>query len=187
MSDQQIIELLKNGRYERPFRKLYEYFPAVKKLILSKGGKIEDAEDIFQDALIVLCKKISEQDFRLEAKLNTYLYSVCRYMWKDELKKREKLSFTNFDSGLNNIDESDLHEALENESRHKLAEKIISGLGERCRDLLKLFYFDSLSIKAIAAKMGYSSENTTKIQKFKCLKTAKDRLKTVLTSTKKMD
>jgi DNA-directed RNA polymerase specialized sigma24 family protein len=70
-----------------------------------------------------------------------------------------------------------LNEVLEKEGRAKLAEQIILDLGERCRELLLLFYSGSLKLKEIAVKMGYNSENTAKNQKYKCLEQAKEKLK----------
>jgi DNA-directed RNA polymerase specialized sigma24 family protein len=70
---------------------------------------------------------------------------------------------------------------VETENKYKPAEKVIADLGERCKELLLLFYFESLKLKDIAKKMGYNSENTAKNQKYKCLETAKNRLKALQT------
>jgi RNA polymerase sigma factor (sigma-70 family) len=177
MSDQEIIELLKNGKQDKPFRALYKHFPSMKKLILSKGGKLEDAEDIYQEALIILFGKVNEADFKLTSQLHTYLYSICRILWKDELKKRNQLQFADVETKLNKAEEDNLEELLENENKAKLAEKVIMELGEKCKELLLLFYAQALSMKKIATKMGYNSENTVKNQKYKCLEAAKKKLK----------
>ncbi|WP_315821201.1 hypothetical protein [Paraflavitalea speifideaquila] len=56
-------------------------------------------------------------------------------------------------------------------------------LGERCRELLLLFYNGGLKLKDIAARMGYSSENTAKNQKYKCLEAARNKLKELKQTT----
>src|SRR5690349_10782765 len=89
MQDQKIIELIRSGKNDQALLALYKNFPAVKKMIRLNGGSTADAEDIFQEALIVLCRKIKESGFVLSAQLSTYLFSVCRFLWKDELKKRK--------------------------------------------------------------------------------------------------
>ena len=65
-------------------------FPDVRKLILSNGGKEQDAQDIFQDGLIKVYQKITETGLELNCKFGTYLYSVCRFLWLNELEKKKK-------------------------------------------------------------------------------------------------
>jgi RNA polymerase sigma factor (sigma-70 family) len=175
MQDQQIIELIRTNRHHKAFAALYRHYPAVKKLILSKGGRAGDAEDIYQEALIILCRKVNSSDFQLTAKLSTYLYSVSRFLWKDELKKRQKHSFVEMDDA--GAADNGIEETVESESRYRLAEKVVAGLGERCRELLQYFYFEAMSMKTIASKMGFGSEKVAKNQKYKCIERAKAKLK----------
>ena len=177
MNDVKIIELIRTGKGDSALNALYKHFPMMRKMIRSKGGNPADAEDIFQEALIILVRKVRTTDFKLTAQLSTYLFSVCRLLWKDELKKR-KIHVT-YDGELELADavELELTAAMEEESRIRLAEKALDDLKERCRELLLLFYEGRLRLKEIAVKMGYRSENTAKNQKYKCLEAAKNRLK----------
>ena len=100
MDDQKIITLIRTGKNDQALNALYRHYPLMRKMIRSRGGTSNDAEDIFQEALIILVRKVkaagqttgSDQakpaEFTLTAQLSTYLFSVCRYLWKDELKKR---------------------------------------------------------------------------------------------------
>ncbi|MEO7490643.1 MAG: hypothetical protein ABIU77_26235 [Ferruginibacter sp.] len=63
MTDSAIIEHLKHQRYTKAVQGLYGIYPAVKKYIIANSGTKEDAEDIFQDALVVLYKKAHDADF----------------------------------------------------------------------------------------------------------------------------
>ncbi len=177
MTDQQIIEQLRSGKNDKAFLALYKHFPMIRKMVLSKGGRKEDAEDIFQEALLVVHRKVNAEDFTLTAQLSTYLYSVCRFLWKDELKKRQKLPAEGIDSGLAKAEEESMTEWRQEEEKLGMARQVIEGLGERCRELLLLFYSGTMKLKAIAVKMGYNSENTAKNQKYKCLEAARNRLK----------
>jgi DNA-directed RNA polymerase specialized sigma24 family protein len=58
-----------------------------------------------------------------------------------------------------------------------LAEKVLQELKDRCRELLLLFYQDKLPLRDIALRMGYTSENSTKNQKYKCLEAARTQLR----------
>lgn len=180
MEDQKIIELIKSQKHDKVFTTLYKYFPVVKKMILANGGRSEDAEDIYQDALIVFYKKAGMADFKLTSSINTYLYSISRFMWMDQFKKQQKQAFADIEK--EHVNELEFITEIESEDQFKLAEKVISELGERCKELLLLFYFQSKKMKDIVTKMGYNSENTAKNQKYKCLEAAKSKLKTLQTN-----
>lgn len=177
MSDELIIELIKSNKEDKAFRALYKHFPMIRKMIISNGGKKEDAEDVFQEALIILYKKVLYTEFRLTSKLSTYLYSVCRFLWKDILIKNGKQEFSVMAGTMDEVEDSMWTEMKEQESALEVSEKIINELGDRCKEILMLFYIEAIKLKEIASKMGYSSENTAKNQKYKCLEAAKKKLK----------
>jgi RNA polymerase sigma factor (sigma-70 family) len=146
-------------------------------MIKTNGGNTQDAEDIFQEALIILCRKIKVPGFELTSKLNTFLYSICRFLWKDECKKTKKQMPLDFDTGFNISEQYQMQDLIDQELRARQAEQVINELGDRCRELLLLFYNAGLKLKDIAIKMGYNSEATAKNQKYKCLETARQKLK----------
>jgi DNA-directed RNA polymerase specialized sigma24 family protein len=56
------------------FELLYKfYFPSVASYIKRNLGNNEDAEDIFQEAIIVLLHKVRQPDFVLTSSLKNYL------------------------------------------------------------------------------------------------------------------
>ena len=183
MHDQKIIELIRTDNNDKALAALYKHFAMMRKMILSKGGNTEDAEDIFQEALIIFCRKAKEPGFELTAQLSTYLFSICRFLWKDELKRRKPFRVIDLETGFKQDEEKVMEELIENETKAKLAEKVLNELGERCRELLLLFYKEGFKLKDIASRMGYNSENTAKNQKYKCLEGAKNRLKELKQTT----
>ncbi|MCH7534342.1 MAG: sigma-70 family RNA polymerase sigma factor [Bacteroidetes bacterium] len=180
MDDGKIIEILKSKKRDRALIRLYRYYPKVKKLIQSIGGTKEDAQDVFQEALVLFCKKAATSEFVLSSSIDTYLYSVCRFLWKNELKKRKKNHMVEINTELTSTQEEELQKAIEKEEKMKVTENILARLGDRCFELLKLFYHDSLSMKEIAIKMDFKSEKIAKNQKYKCIQRAKLKLKTQL-------
>ena len=179
MKDEDIIELLKNNNYKKSAEKLYSYFPVVKKHILKNNGAKQDAEDVFQEALVILIRKVQSEQFKLTSSLNTYLYSICRYLWNDELKKKNRRADLNVDGNLDTLKNEDVSELVKEESDLKMAEKAFNGLGDKCKDLLQLFYFAKLSMKEIAEKLDFSSEKVAKNQKYRCIEKAKENLNTL--------
>jgi RNA polymerase sigma factor (sigma-70 family) len=183
MTDQQIIQLLRTKKTDRALGILYKHFPMMRKMIVANGGTKQDAEDIFQEALVIFCRKAKEYDFVLTSQLSTYLYGICYFLWKDEKRRSGKFKSSSIESELVKADEEAISEIIEEDLQIKQAEKVLNDLGERCRELLLLFYNGGLRVKDIAAKMGYSSEGSAKNQKYKCLEAAKLKLKELKQTT----
>ncbi len=181
MKDEQIILLLKNKQYTKAGEKLYAYFPVIKKLILKNNGTRQDAEDVFQDALLVLINKIRHTDFVLSSSINTYLYSVCNYMWKDRLKQVNKTINSTIETASDEV--SVFQEELKLQAKYKLAENAFSQLGKVCKELLILFYYKKLSLQQIAKQLHISSEKVAKNQKYRCLEKARTALTLLKTNS----
>lgn len=173
MDDNKIIELLKIGKQDKAFLNLYKNYPQVEKLILSKGGSKEDAKDVFQEALIIFYEKVKNTNFKLTATIGTYIYSVSRFLWKDEFIKRKGQQTVDLSFEFTSEEEIELQKAIEREAKFKQIESVLTQLGDKCLRLLKLFYYEGLSMKIIASKVGLKSEKIAKNQKYKCLERAK--------------
>jgi RNA polymerase sigma factor (sigma-70 family) len=179
MKDAQVLELMRSGRYTKVAEKLYVYFPVIRKMIVKNSGTRQDAEDIYQEALIILMRKSKEDGFALSCSVNTYLYSVCRYLWNDQLKARSKKVEVDFLKVEPVLQDAQIPSAVKEEADFKLAEQAVSKLGEQCRKLLQWFYFDKLALKEIAQRLRFASEKVAKNQKYRCIEKAKEHLKTL--------
>ncbi|PCI92768.1 MAG: RNA polymerase [Flavobacteriales bacterium] len=177
MDDDTIIELLKSGKQNKAFLKLYKNYPQVEKLILSKGGSKEDAKDVFQEALIIFYEKVCNTKFNLTSAIGTYLYSVSRFLWKDQHLKRKGKQSVIVDFEFTSEEEAEFQEAIEREEKFKKIEQVLAQIGEKCLQILTLFYYNGLTMKAIATKVGLKSEKIAKNQKYKCLERAKLKVK----------
>lgn len=177
MSDDKIMGLFKNGQRDKAFRELYKLYPRIEKLILSKGGTKADANDVFQEALIILNRNLEKIDFKLTASFYTYLYSVSRFVWKDTQKQFSKQELQNLQS-----EDVSILDAILEEKKYKLAEHAFRKLGERCQQLLQRFYLKKMTFKVIAEEMQFKSEKVAKNQKYKCLQKAKDIYRNQLTT-----
>ncbi|EDP70972.1 RNA polymerase, sigma-E factor; heat shock and oxidative stress [Flavobacteriales bacterium ALC-1] len=169
MSDDKIMALFKNGKRDKAFRELYKLFPRIEKLILSKGGTKADANDVFQEALIILNRNLEKSDFKLTSSFYTYLYSVSRFVWKDTQKQFSRQELHNLES-----EDVSILDAVLEEQKYQLAEHAFRKLGERCQQLLQRFYLKKMTFKAIAEVMQFKSEKVAKNQKYKCLQKVKD-------------
>lgn len=176
MNDKILIELLRNNKTDKAFGKLYKGYPKIERLITSKGGTKSDAQDVFQEALIILYRKVTTSDFTLTSQLSTYLYSVSRFLWKDELIKSKRIQQQDFKLDLIPDEITELELLMEKENKLKQVEEILQSITEKCREILQLFYFKELKMREISVKLGYSSEKVAKTQKYKCMEEAKRKI-----------
>lgn len=174
MKDQQVLDWIRAGKQQKAYKQLYSHFAAIRKMIRENGGNKEDAEDIFQEALIIFSRKCEDPSFELTSQVSTYLYSVSRFLWNDELKRKQRLSLTTANPDIRQDNGMDWEELIHQEEKFKKAETVLSKIGEKCLQLLKFFYLDNKSMKEIAKKMELSSEKIAKNQKYKCLERAKE-------------
>jgi len=174
MTDKEIIECLLNNRYQKAINGLYNVLPSVKKFIAANSGTTDDAKDIFQDALVILYKKAQTSDFVLSVPLKTYLQAIVKNLWLQELRRRNKMPL---DAG-----PSDLIDVTTMEGKNfDLAMAAFNLLGEKCRQLLILFYFKKKSFREIASALAFSDEKTAKNQKYRCIQKAKENYLTLST------
>ncbi len=78
-----------------------KYYGSIKSYVLLNNGDEEDAKDVFQESMIILYDKLNDNKFVLECSVHTFLYSVARYVWLKELRKRNrnvKLSSLEYES-----------------------------------------------------------------------------------------
>ena len=171
MHDLEIISKIRKGQREKAIKQLYKEYPKVKANILSSGGDEAIAQEIFNDSLILLIEKVSDPTFELTAKLSTYLYGINRFLWKNEARKRQKNPELEWkDTLILSADDLDYNE--EKEAELKLLESILTQITERCKQIFELFYFKKENMKTIANQLKFSSVNSAKTQKYKCMEKA---------------
>ena len=59
-------------------------------MVTQNSGDKEDAKDIFQDAMVIIYEKIRLNKLGLSSAFHTFLFSICRNLWLQELTKRKK-------------------------------------------------------------------------------------------------
>ena len=167
MTDTDIIQHLRNDKYARAVTGLYDIFPAVKKYVVHNSGTNDDAKDVFQDALVILYQKMKTGKFVLTVPISTYLHAVVKNLWLQELRKRKKIPIAETDTDV-------AEDLIEQELGFDTASAAFNFLGEKCRQLLILFYFKRNSFREIASLLKFGSEETAKNQKYRCIQKAKE-------------
>jgi RNA polymerase sigma factor (sigma-70 family) len=172
MKEGKIIHFLQQDRQDKAFRRLYKYYPKVEKYILVNSGSKEEALDIFQDALVILYQKVQKMSPDSDVKIDGFLINTCKLLWSNELRKKKVRRGD--DSGLASLEfEDEITDQIEKEEKIKIVEEAIKKLGDKCRKILEMFYFKSFSMDNIAKKIGYKSVKSAKVQKYKCMESAR--------------
>ncbi len=161
-------DLVVNQAFKLLFR---EYYPTIKSFILSNNGTVRDAEDIFQDSLIIFYKKIRSGQLELTCALKTYIYSICKYLWFNKIRKKKELELEEGEDFIL-IEESHL-EVLMKTERGELVADLFGRLGTECQSILILFYYEHRRMKEIAKELKLVSEQVAKNKKSKCMKKLK--------------
>lgn len=180
LTDEQVVILLESSdRHEndRALSFLYQqHFRMLESFVLKHSGSNADAEDVFQDCLIVLYNQVKSGEFELRASIGTYLYAIAKNVWYKKFRTTNKetvLGETHEDIP---VDENHLSVIEENEKSNAIAQ-MMKHLDEKCRRLLLLFYYERQRMKYIADEMGWGSEQVAKNQKAQCMRKLKDMLK----------
>lgn len=171
MTDKDLLILLsKSDTYA--YRMLYiQHYKMIEYFILKNSGTCSDAQDIFQDALIVLFEKTRNNEFKLSSSLKTYLYSIVRNLWLKKLRDHKvSLSLKDIEPY---EDVEDTSHVLALDMKLNAVEKALEFLGEKCKDILVKFYYYHLKMDEIAVVLNYSNAETVKSQKYKCLQQLK--------------
>jgi RNA polymerase sigma factor (sigma-70 family) len=144
-----------------------EHFSLIKSFIVKNSGTIEDARDVFQEAVIVIYRYTKKDDFKINCAFDTFLYSICRTIWLNNLRNK-KIRINKLDDIREYITFSASDdEQIEESAEYKLYQKHFQKLGDECKKLLQLFY-DKVPYREIAKKMNYKSIGLVKKKKFKC-------------------
>ncbi|HEC44002.1 MAG TPA: sigma-70 family RNA polymerase sigma factor [Bacteroides sp.] len=149
-------------------------YPDVRKLILTNGGNRHDAEDVFQEGLVKVYQKITEQGLELNCKFGTYLYSVCRFLWLNELEKR-KIKGRETHAAENIIDDQTANNRIRENAEMNLYEKHFKELSKECRTVLNM-YFRKTSMEEICVVMGYKNVQIAKDKKYRCKKSLTNKI-----------
>ena len=169
-NDEILIEGIKNQN-DKVIAKLYDqFFPSVRHYIYRNNGSIEDARDIFNDAVIVVFEKVRDNTLKLNCSLKTYIYAICRNLWLKKLKsdKGEMINYEEVEDTLLGAElaEDDLFNV---DAAHLLYQKHLVRMSETCRRLLASF-LEGKSFREISAEMNFENENYARKRKYRCVK-----------------
>ena len=159
----------------KELKALYRKWPDVKRFMRSIGCKSTDAEDIFQEALLIYTRKLNDSDFKLTVEPFHYVKNTCKYLWFNLARKESKVQTTEFNENFAH----DEDEWFQKEMKLRNIEDALSKIGKQCQDLLKFFYGLGWNMVDIAKKLGMRNDKVAKAQKYRCINKVKDQIRSV--------
>ena len=152
-------------------RQLYDH-PTVRPKVsywLSQYDRVRlEADDIIQEAIVLLYDMVLEGRFRAESNLVTFLLGICRNLIRNNGKKVQRITLSGeLPDDPSEDDAADHHLRLEEsteaeDQRDRLLREAIGQLKENCRDTLRLYYYEQYSMARIAELRGLKNANQAK-------------------------
>jgi RNA polymerase sigma factor (sigma-70 family) len=174
-SDKTILIGLKN-RKDIILEYLYkEYFPQIKRIVLTNGGNEQDARDLFQEALIIVFNRLQKNKLVIKSSFHNFFIVLCKFIWFRQNNINHKYSIEgtgeespqgiNAQPALNEIPGESLYKEHLASQYEKIYQRQYRKLPGDCKRVLKMF-FRKKSFKEIAVRMGYSNEDYARRKKY---------------------
>jgi RNA polymerase sigma factor (sigma-70 family) len=179
-SDTELLEAInEKDLLEQAILQLYQdHLEAAKAFIMSKGGTKQDADDIFQETIVSFIDCVQKKKFRQESGIRTFLISISKNLWYNEIRKRERVGRREIIFEMDRDQpETAVIETIQYREMKKELNQLLQDLGESCRKILELFYYENLSMKEIVDHLHYENEQVVRNKKYKCLNQLTEKMK----------
>ncbi|OFZ56394.1 MAG: hypothetical protein A3D92_04505 [Bacteroidetes bacterium RIFCSPHIGHO2_02_FULL_44_7] len=172
-SVQKALMLTQNTDLESPtrlLRQLYAKWPDVRRYLKTLGCAAQDAEDIFQEALLVFVRKLEDPNFELTVEPFFYVKNTCKFLWYNQARKEAKYRTVELEEQFEEVND----DWMQKEMKLKSIEGALSKIGKQCQELLQRFYGLGESMSDIAQKLGLRNDKVAKAQKYRCITKVKE-------------
>ncbi len=160
----------RQSQLKNDLKTLYKKWPDIRKYLKSKGCTVLDAEDLFQEALVIFCRKKEDPEFILTVEPFHYVKNTCKLLWYNEARRRQKNPQLELTGDVQVLDD----DWFQKEMKIVSIEKALTKLGKQCQEILQLFYGLGWKMEEIAIKTGLRNDKVVKAQKYRCLQKAKE-------------
>jgi DNA-directed RNA polymerase specialized sigma24 family protein len=143
-------------------------FPNVARYIARMGGNLEEAQDIFQDALVIYYEKVASAQAEIIVSEKAYLLGIAKRLWLQHYK-----------AGLKNqpLNDFDIEVVPDEQLATNKLLHYLETAGKKCMELLKAYYYDHLPVGDVATLFGYSGTHSATVAKYKCLEKVRETVK----------
>jgi RNA polymerase sigma factor (sigma-70 family) len=179
-SDSDLIEAIREkDLLEQAILQLYQdHSEITRSFIMGKRGTEQDADDIFQETIVSFIDSVQKGKFRQESGIRTFLISISKNIWYNEIRKRQRADNREkiFEMDRDQ-EEGPVTEMINDREMKQQLNKMLQELGESCKKILELFYYENFSMKEIVSQMHYENEQVVRNKKYKCLQQLTEKMK----------
>lgn len=176
-SDEELITAIRTpGHLDAAIGYLYRtQYRLLEHYVLTNQGSRADAEDLIQEVLVAFLESVQQGRFRGESSVKSFLYTLARHRWISELRRRgsEHRRQEWFETSRDQT-EADASALLVRHEAQNLMATLLDRIGESCRQILTLFYYENRSMKEILGTTSYENEQVVRNKKYKCLRELTD-------------
>ncbi len=180
LNDSEIFALFKKGEYSA-LKKLYPSLRGEFEGWAMKLYKMDTNEimDIYQDAMITFYKNIASGKLtELRSSIKTYIFAIAKNLILKRFdKSRNRLTLVETEAELDWNAETKIQDEENLSHRQRVLKDALENLGNPCKQILTLFYYNRYSIEAIQYQMGYKHIDVVRTQKGRCIKKMKEEIK----------
>ncbi len=159
---------------------------SITKMVMTNSGRLEDAEDIFQEVILIFLKQVQNREFVLmelggsntnekkHIRISTYLYKMAHLLWLKKLTRdnKQKNWEAKFVEAQNTEDEYTPLLRLVLEEEASRYQQLYNQLQDECKRILYAYYVHDKSLKEIANELNIT-ENSVRVKKFRCIENLK--------------
>lgn len=135
--------------------------------VTKNSGNREDGIDIFHEGIIALDDNIRKGTYEGRGQLSGYLFTVCRFLWLNKLKKNKRMVYTAEDSELDQVNFETPEVLSLNKEQKKLLDMLVSQVGEKCSKILEMWKL-SYSMEDIATEVGLKNAGIARKHRYNC-------------------
>lgn len=173
MNDEKNLIPLQN-RNNAAYNLLYTfYYPGIEKFVKLNSGTSADAEDVFQETIVVLLEKVPKKDFILTSSIKTYITAIAHNIWLKRLRDARRITRLEVDYELEDMTLAEWEQREETRAQRNLLQRIFERLTRHCVVFLTKTFLSGASREQLMEEMGYKNSHTFDNQKYKCLEQAR--------------
>lgn len=133
----------------------------------------EDIADIYQETIISLYENVQNGKLKkLTSTLKSYVFAIGKFKIYKHMDKTRKL----YHEGqiMHISEEMQLFETDALEEQRQVLRKSWKQLGNKCQQILELFYYKGMTLDEIQEVLQYASKDVLKSQKHRCMAQLKE-------------
>ncbi len=167
-NDEQLLRELAEGD-ELKWKSFYDDMRGAFRLFFMKyaGVEPEVATEIFHESMVIFHRNVMRRKLQapLQSRLKTYLFGIGKLVYRKRGGQTQ-----NWDDEIPDAPvEPEVENQAQRDAQAQLVQRLLSSIGEPCREILEMVYLKGYVMEAVAREMGLSSEGAARKRKFDCI------------------